>query len=65
MYINPYTLWNIYICMRTFHGVYITYHFFKWVLGSIGSSIIYIISFVYNPYEIPQIKDKKEDIKIL
>ena len=60
MYYNPYTLWNVYILMRTIHGVYITYSFFAWLLGSLSYPVIYVVSFVYNPYEVKQIEDKKQ-----
>ena len=56
---NPYVLWNIYICMRTIHGIYITYSFFVWLLGSLSYPVIYVMSFMYNPYEVKQLKDKK------
>ncbi len=59
MYINPYTLWNMYLFMRTIHGVYITYSFFAWLFGSLSGTLFYIMSFIYNPYEIKQIEDKK------
>lgn len=58
-YTNPYTLWNMYICMRTIHGVYITYSFFAWLLGSMGATLVWFFSYVYNPYEIKQLEDKK------
>ena len=58
MYINPYTLWNMYLCMRTIHGVYITYSCFAWLLGSLSGTMYYMMSFIYNPYEIKQIEDK-------
>ena len=56
---NPYVLWNIYLCMRTIHGLYITYSFFVWLLGSLSYPVIYVMSFMYNPYEVKQLKDKK------
>ena len=64
MFYNPYTLWNIYLCMRTIHGVYITYSFFVWLLGSLSYPVIYVMSFMYNPYEVKQIEDKKKQIKL-
>ena len=60
MFYNPYTLWNMYILMRTIHGVYITYSFFVWFFGSISGIFIYMMSFIYNPYEVKQIEDRKE-----
>ena len=61
---NPYALWNLYIFMRTIHGVYITYSFFVWLLGSLSYPVLYIMSFIYNPYEVKQIEDKKKQIKL-
>ena len=61
---NPYVLWNLYIFMRTIHGVYITYSFFVWLLGSLSYPVVYIMSFIYNPYEVKQIEDKKKQIKL-
>ena len=64
MFYNPYTLWNIYLCMRTIHGVYITFSFFVWLLGSLSYPVIYVMSFVYNPYEVKQIDNEKKQIKL-
>ena len=61
---NPYVLWNIYLCMRTIHGVYITYSFFVWLLGSLSYPVIYVMSFMYNPYEVKQIDNEKKQIKL-
>ena len=61
---NPYVLWNIYILMRTIHGLYVTYSFFVWLLGSLSYPVIYVMSFMYNPYEVKQIEDKKKQIKL-
>jgi len=61
---NPYVLWNLYIFMRTIHGVYITYSFFVWLLGSLSYPVVYVMSFIYNPYEVKQIEDKKKQIKL-
>ena len=64
MFYNPYTLWNIYICMRTIHGVYITFSFFVWLMGSLSYPVIYVMSFMYNPYEVKQIDNEKKQIKL-
>ena len=61
---NPYTLWNLYVLMRTIHGVYITFSFFVWLLGSLSYPVIYVMSFVYNPYEVKQLEDEKKQIKL-
>ena len=61
---NPYVLWNLYIFMRTIHGVYITYSFFVWLLGSLSYPVVYVMSFIYNPYEVKQIEDKKKQLKL-
>ena len=61
---NPYALWNLYIFMRTIHGVYITYSFFVWLLGSLSYPVIYVMSFMYNPYEVKQIDNEKKQIKL-
>ena len=61
---NPYALWNLYIFMRTIHGVYITYSFFVWLLGSLSYPVVYVMSFIYNPYEVKQIEDKKKQFKL-
>ena len=61
---NPYVLWNLYIFMRTIHGVYITYSFFVWLLGSLSYPVIYVMSFMYNPYEVKQIDYEKKQIKL-
>ena len=64
MFYNPYLLWNMYVLMRTIHGVYITYSFFVWLLGSLSYPVIYVMSFVYNPYEVKQIDNEKKQIKL-
>ena len=61
---NPYVLWNIYLLMRTIHGIYITYSFFVWLLGSLSYPVIYVMSFMYNPYEVKQIDNEKKQIKL-
>ena len=61
---NPYVLWNLYIFMRPIHGVYITYSFFVWLLGSLSYPVVYVMSFIYNPYEVKQIEDKKKQFKL-
>ena len=52
--------------MRTIHGVYITYSFFAWFFGSLSGTFIYLLSFIYNPYEVKQIEDHntRKDIKL-
>jgi hypothetical protein len=59
MFYHPYTLWNMYVFMRTIHGMYITYSFFAWLLGTTSATFLWLLSFVYNPYEVKQIEDKK------
>ena len=59
MLYNPYTLWQLYITMRTIHGAYITFSFFYWLMGSMWLYGAWVVSFVYNPYEIKQIEDNK------
>ena len=56
---NLFTLYNIYITMRNVHGVYITYSFFSWFLGNIYIYSTWLLSFVYDPYLIRQIENKK------
>ena len=56
---NLFTLYNIYITMRTVHGVYITYSFFSWFLGNIYIYSTWLLTFVYDPYLVGQIEDKK------
>ena len=45
--------------MRTIHGVYITYSFFKWLLGYFYTYTIWLLTFVYDPYLVKQIEDTK------
>lgn len=61
MIYNPYTLWQIYMTMRTIHGIYVTYSFFSWFMGSMWLYGLWVVSFVYNPNEIKQIEDKNKD----
>jgi hypothetical protein len=64
MLYNPYTLWQIYITMRTIHGVYVTYSFFYWLMGNLWNTSIWFMSFIYNPDDIKQIEDKKDKNKL-
>jgi len=48
----------MYILMRTIHGVYITYSFFVWFFGSMSGIFIYMMTFMYNPYEVKQLEDR-------
>ena len=45
--------------MRMIHGVYITYSFFRWFLGNFYIYTIWLLTFVYDPYLVKQIKDTK------
>lgn len=60
MFYNPYVLWNMYILMRTIHGVYVTYSFFSWFFGSLSGTLYYVMSFIYDPYAVKQIEDRKQ-----
>ena len=59
MIINLFNLYNVYITMRMIHGVYITYSFFRWLLGNFYIYTIWLLTFVYDPYLVKQIKDTK------
>lgn len=63
MFYNPYTLWQMYVTIRTIHGIYVTYSFFSWLLGSTSATFLWMMSFFYasetNPLDIKQIEDKK------
>jgi hypothetical protein len=48
--------------MRTMHGVYITYSFLNWFFGSISGTFIYMMPFIYNPYLVKQLEDRKDII---
>ena len=61
MFYNPYTLWQIYLAMSAFHGAYVTFSFFYWFLGSTFATTMWLVSFVYNPYEIKQIEDRQPE----
>ena len=66
MFYWSYSLWNMYILMRSIHGVYITYSFFTWFLGSTYTTFFYMMSFIYNPYPVKQLEDHRirKDIKV-
>ena len=57
---NPYTLWQIYRTMVLFHGFYVTFSFFYWFIASTTTTTLWLVSYIYNPYEIKQIEDKKD-----
>ena len=60
LFLNPMNLWNMYVCMRTMHGVYVTFSFFYWFLGSSFATMYWFMTFVYDPYEIKLLEDKKD-----
>ena len=47
---------KIYVMIRYLHGAYISYYFLQWVLTSVYSNFIWILSFIHKPHE--QIEDK-------
>ncbi len=65
MIYNLHTLWNMYLCMRTIHGIYITYTFFRWLSEGTMGTMLWLFTFIYNPYEQKQIEDKEKDKIIL
>ena len=62
MIYNLYTLWNMYLCMRTIHGIYVTYTFFRWLSEGTMGTMLWLFTFIYNPYEQKQIEDKEKII---
>ncbi len=65
MIYNLHTLWNMYLCMRTIHGIYITYTFFRWLSEGTMGTMLWLFTFIYNLYEQKQIEDKEKDKIIL
>ena len=55
-----FTFYNVYRAMRMIHGVYITYSFFRWLLGNFYIYTIWLLTFVYDPYLVKQIKNEPE-----
>lgn len=62
MIYDLYTLWNMYLCMRTIHGIYVTYTFFRWLSEGTMGTMLWLFTFIYNPYEQKQIEDKEKII---
>jgi len=60
MITNPYVLWNMYVLMRTMHGIYVTYSFFSWFFGTLSGTMYYMMSFIYYPYQVKQLEDRKQ-----
>ena len=60
MITNPYVLWNMYVLMRTMHGIYVTYSFFSWFFGTLSGTMYYMVSFIYYPYQVKQLEDRKQ-----
>jgi len=52
----------MYLCMRTIHGMFITYTFFRWLTDGTMGTMLWLFTFIYNPYEQKQILDKEEII---
>ena len=63
MIYNIYALWNMYLCMRTIHGIYITFSFFMWFSESSIGTLYWLSTFIYNPYEQKLLEDSKENRK--
>ena len=63
MIYNIYALWNMYLCMRTIHGLYITFSFFMWFSESTAGTLYWLSTFIYNPYEQKLLEDIKENRK--
>lgn len=63
MIYNIYALWNMYLCMRTIHGLYITFTFFMWFSESSIGTLYWLSTFIYNPYEQKLLEDSKENRK--
>ena len=63
MIYNIYALWNMYLCMRTIHGLYITFSFFMWFSESTAGTVYWLSTFIYNPYEQKLLEDIKENRK--
>ena len=63
MIYNIYALWNMYLCMRTIHGLYITFSFFMWFSESSIGTLYWLSTFIYNPYEQKLLEDSKENRK--
>ena len=64
MIYNIYTLWNMYLCMRTIHGMYIIFTFMKWLTEGTMGTTLWLFTFIYNPYEQKQLEDKKDKEEI-
>lgn len=52
----------MYLCMRTIHGIYVTYTFFRWLSEGTMGTMLWLFTFIYNPYEQKQIEDKEKII---
>ena len=63
MIYNIYALWNMYLCMRTIHGIYITFSFFMWFSESTAGTVYWLSTFINNPYEQKLLEDSKENKK--
>ena len=63
MIYNIYALWNMYLCMRTIHGLYITFSFFMWFSESTAGTVYWLSTFINNPYEQKLLEDSKENRK--
>ena len=49
--------------IQSLHGAYVTYIFVKSIVTNTYYGGVWILSFVYNPYDIKQIEDKKYTTK--
>jgi hypothetical protein len=63
MFVTAYQMYVSYRYLVAFHGIYVTLSFLSWVLGSTYTYSMWMVSFVYDPYPLPQLEDRKSENK--
>lgn len=60
MFTTLYNIYMIYQLLLVTHGAYVAFGYLRWVCGYTYESIVWLMSFVYQPEVYPQLKDKKD-----
>ena len=61
---NPITLWNIYVCIRIIHVIYITHYWITCIRMMITISYVWLITHIYDPIYDPIYGKKSSDVII-
>lgn len=58
MFYNPYTLLNMYYGFRVMYDMYISYTLLVWIARGSCTTMLWILSWFYNPYQTKQLENR-------